>query len=765
MWADRLELVNMAKIYNVATKSLNPFNVDDNRGWEVLGRAVEADEKELVPVIADCIDEIGKGLADLPFCLYNERGDEVDSTDDWQNVTGCIPDPYSFMWLTGASLVMSGQAYWYKRMNVAGFTKSLDYWAFGNVRPEILPTTTKENLMFSRVNVSDLIPAKDILYLWLPDPKVEFGPAMNYPLKRALKSAGSLSAISTFIDNYMNSGMVRSFIAQSEVPPKDDAEKKEVEDYLTKMLTGVKRALTKIRVLRNKMTITSVGGGLDELKNVGIVKEIKQDVLEAFGVPASRVWGNAANYATAANDTLVFITSEIMPLARIIQSGLNEQVFKPYGLTLQFEPRRMEEFAVVLGEKVKSLEGIASAFERAMSPAESLKAAIDLLGLDLSPQLRDRIDLSILEAQRKPEPVLPAPVVQPEQPVTEAVPEMPEPNIKALVELDKWEAKSIKAGKTVTWHPVHIPTELVEAISSGEMGWDQAREAIKGEYSTSAMIALKIPDAIRDIIKERYKFVDAETIDNLHITVCYLGDNRTLNAGDVNAMMNNFAQNQAPIMGKLQGLARFIGMESDPLVLTFDSPQMPELYTSLVGRMGLHSIPYRPEHGYIPHMTLAYIEKKKKLPIQSVEPIEIKFTEIYFVNGEDWYPFRLVGFENKSASPDILALAEAINRAADATKAAPMPQVQPSYTFNLTAQMPAPGDPVITVNVPTPQVTVNVPETSQPDVNVTVNVPEQPAPTVNVTAVPGESRLIMPQPKPVEIVRDQNGMAKEIRPK
>jgi hypothetical protein len=736
MWADRLELVNMAKIYNVATKSLNPFNVDDNRGWEVLGRAAEADEKELVPVIADCIDEIGKGLADLPFCLYNERGDEVDSTDDWQNVTGCIPDPYSFMWLTGTSLVMSGQAYWYKRQNVAGFTKSLDYWAFGNVRPEILPTTTKENLMFSRVNASSPIPAKDILYLWLPDPKVEFGPAMNYPLKRALKSAGSLSAISTFIDNYMNSGMVRSFIAQSEVPPKDDAEKKEVEDYLTKMLTGVKRALTKIRVLRNKMTITSVGGGLDELKNVGIVKEIKQDVLEAFGVPASRVWGNAANYATAANDTLVFITSEIMPLARIIQSGLNEQVFKPYGLTLQFEPRRMEEFAVVLGEKVKSLEGIASAFERAMSPAESLKAAIDLLGLDLSPQLRDRIDRSILEAQKKPEPIA-APVVPELLAPIEAQPEQPEPNIKALVELDKWEAKSIKAGKTVTWHPVHIPTELVASISSGEMAWDQAREAIKAP-------------------PEGHPFYGNQ----------YLNFGGGASGGNAPRTVAEGAISNSKLSGLASKLSKIENGKAE--IINAVDIKKGDIFVAENG------FPYRAEkEGFYATGEV----QAKRIGINGSTPSSYN---IEFIKGDvlktdietlekhiaSTKSFSRVNLFDNDERPDILALAEAINRAADATKAAPILQGQmPSYTINLTAQMPAPGDPVITVNVPTPQVTVNVPETSQPDVNVTVNVPEQPAPTVNVTAVPGESRLIMPQPKPVEIVRDQNGMAKEIRPK
>lgn len=600
----------MNKIYTPATKSLNPWNVDDNRGWDIIGADARADDRELVPTVADCIDEIGKGMADLPFGIYNQRGELVDDSDDYKNITGAIPDPYSFLWLTAASLAMSGTAYWQKRRNPAGYTKALTYWAFANVSPQIKPTTTPDNLTFRRANIPAEIPAAEVLYIWLPDPKVEFGPATSYPLKRALKAAGALSAISSFVDNYMNTGMVKAFIAQSDVPPANEDEKREIEDYLSRMMTGVKKTLSKIRVIRKSMTIQSIGGGLDELKNVGIVKEIKQDVLEAFGVPASRVWGNAANYATAANDTLIFITSEIMPLARVIQSALNEQVFKPHGLTIVFEPRRMEEFSVVLGEKIAGLEPIAKSFERAMGPAEALKASIDILGLELSPELIERISQTIMhENAPKPEPPapLPAPAAPAPEPTPPAPPALPAPEpvtpIKsALVELDRWRAKSEKQGKLVVWHAIDLPGWATKAIEAGR-DWDDVRDELKS--------------------------------------------------------------------GRIQ-----------------------------------------------------------------------------------------------QSNPEILELADAINRAAEATKAAPaLPSPQPNYTINLTANMPQPGEPAITVNVPqqpTPVVTVNVPD--QPAPQVSVNVP-QAQPIVNVTAVPGESKLIMPAPQPVEVIRDGNGAVKEIRPK
>jgi hypothetical protein len=113
--------------------------------------------------------------------------------------------------------------------------------------------------------------------------------------------------------------------------------------------------------------------------------------------------------------------------------------------------------------------------------------------------------------------------------------------------------------------------------------------------------------------------------------------------------VSEFAQFQSPIKGTLQGLARFVnGTERDPLVVTFDSPQMPRLYTGLAGCLDGYHIPYHKEHGFIPHMTLAYIPAEAEMPIDSIEPIEINFSEIYLVDGNEWLPIVLTGYENKT---------------------------------------------------------------------------------------------------------------------
>ena len=82
-----------------------------------------------------------------------------------------------------------------------------------------------------------------------------------------------------------------------------------------------------------------------------------------------------------------------------------------------------------------------------------------------------------------------------------------------------------------------------------------------------------------------------------------------------------------------------------------------------------------------------------------------------------------------------------------AVKALDQPQPQPApITVNLTAQMPALGEPAVIINVPSqpaPQVTVNVPEQAAPQVNVTNEV-NPAAVTVNneVKANDAEMKII-----------------------
>lgn len=70
-------------------------------------------------------------------------------------------------------------------------------------------------------------------------------------------------------------------------------------------------------------------------------------------------------------------------------------------------------------------------------------------------------------------------------------------SVRALVELDRWKAKSDRAGKLVTWHAIDLPAEVVEAVKSGAP-WDKARAMLapKSDALTLAESLNRLADAM-----------------------------------------------------------------------------------------------------------------------------------------------------------------------------------------------------------------------------------------------------------------------------
>lgn len=164
------------------------------------------------------------------------------------------------------------------------------------------------------------------------------------------------------------------------------------------------------------------------------------------------------------------------------------------------------------------------------------------------------------------------------------------------------------------------------------------------EYDNSAMVAFRIPDNLRTELQKTYPIMDDATRDELHVTLVYLGDLRTLNMERVRAALAEYSRFAVPIKTKLAGLARFdSGGETDPVVCTLDSPDFPKIYSGLCDALDAFGVPYARDHGFIPHMTLAYLPAKKKTPQIEIQPLELNFDTFYLVEGETWTPYAMTG--------------------------------------------------------------------------------------------------------------------------
>jgi 2'-5' RNA ligase len=164
-----------------------------------------------------------------------------------------------------------------------------------------------------------------------------------------------------------------------------------------------------------------------------------------------------------------------------------------------------------------------------------------------------------------------------------------------------------------------------------------------GANGNSAMVAFKIPEVLKVDLVTDYPWMPQDIVDEMHITLCYLGDIRTLPREKIEQAVGAFAMAAQPLKVEMQGIGRFVsGMDSDPVVATFDSPgdELGELRQTLVEILDASGIPYHDNHGFIPHMTMSYIAPNEELPTQTVKKLEMNFDSVHLVVGGEWKEYK-----------------------------------------------------------------------------------------------------------------------------
>lgn len=560
--------------------------------------------KRLVPDLAHAVDMTAVAVSSLPFDFLDEQDNVIDSSANWQNKLGGFPNPQKLIYLLASSLC-GGSAYLLP-MRTTRYVVDLQYCAPGSITPYIDINGLQ---YFSRTTeqgkTDNFIKPKEIIYFWLPDSDVETGPAQNHPLGNAALDAQVIWNMKNTMRMYGERGFVPITLLGAKGMP-NEGERQKAEGFFDRLLRGGFKVLAKI-INSDALSLIKVGAGMDELKQsyLELRRDAKESIADAFGIPPSMFMSDKA-YASEM-DVLRrqwYTASRFVGIYQTIEETLTEQLLKAYKIKMRFNLNALDIFKADEKEQASSLSTIVSAVTTNPRVA---KWGMGVLGFDLDKQQTDELEE----------------IVKEKEDAAKKVKEQTKPNADAaqVAEVDK--------GKD------DEPEEAAE-------------KSLKA-HDTSSMIALRIPDIIKAEIQNKYSFVGAEILKDLHITLVYLGDNRTLDKLDIVRAVSDLGVFQSPIKGRLQGLARFVSDgETDPVVMTFDSPQAPKLYDMLCALLDNYHVPYHKDYGFIPHVTLAYIPKDGDLPIDTIEPIEINFSEVYYVDGAVWYPVDLVGYENKN---------------------------------------------------------------------------------------------------------------------
>ena len=377
----------------IGTKSSLLWDEDTDAWVYISGEPTKADDPrayyKIIPTLFRAVDIRASAIANLPWALMKGEN-EYETSQDYQNKTGLISNMDVMLYLIEASLCLAGSAYWKREKNPAGYNK------LRHLNPTSLALDEKKaqnGIIEWKRNEPQpkTYTPKEIIYLWYPDPFVEIGPPMAWPVKSSLNACGVLANLDEFSKNYFGRGAIKAMLFSMQGASRTTAE--EFEHWWDKYIGGIRNVFRTKVLNADVVTPIVVGEGIKELEDVTLAQEKREEIALAMAIPMSMLFSNAANYATAERDKLNWYEDKVVPEAKFIASILNEQLFDVLGLRLVFRPETLDIFQE--DEKERSM-----ALGYLFNAGVPLDIAFRILGFELTDEDMARI---VEQAKKKEE--------------------------------------------------------------------------------------------------------------------------------------------------------------------------------------------------------------------------------------------------------------------------------------------------------------------------------------------------------------------------
>lgn len=156
-----------------------------------------------------------------------------------------------------------------------------------------------------------------------------------------------------------------------------------------------------------------------------------------------------------------------------------------------------------------------------------------------------------------------------------------------------------------------------------------AKEFLAKADGHGVMIALYPPRTVAQALSQ----TGGADLDALHVTVAYLG--KDLDAEDIASVVRvvqRWAAEIPWIKGSFSGVGRFSASSTsdgkDVAYASLDSPSLTAERPRLIEMLERAGLPAKTDHGYTPHLTLAYIGQDEPHPMRRLEPTEVTFGSV-----------------------------------------------------------------------------------------------------------------------------------------
>ena len=424
--------------------------------------------RSVVPWAAKAHDLTKSAVANLPFEIVRDDGEVVDTSTDWQNIAGGMPNPSRMLSLIAGSLC-GGSAYLLKQAN-SRMVLSLQYVAPHNVIPHLKPNGVD---YFERIIDGKTVRVKEpeeMVYFWLPDSDVEQGAPKTTPASTSLPAVELLAANNATMKMYADRGWVPAYVGSAEAFPSKE-EKEKAERYLYQFLRGAYHSVVRI-INSQKLNLQKVGAGLEELK--GVYSEVQRQAIEdigaAYGIPAA-LFMSDKSFASEVKPLIKewYTSSVFVSIWKTIEETFNEQIYSPYNLRMQFKPESLAVFQEDENQRASAVGAYTSAISQ---DPEVAKWVMSVLGVDLDQEQEDELE-EIINSRVKDEETTTAPEMQDpkDEPVmqeaedTEDVSLSPDETKDLALWYSKAKAWNLKGkGNAVDWENKHLREEIAAPI-------------------------------------------------------------------------------------------------------------------------------------------------------------------------------------------------------------------------------------------------------------------------------------------------------------
>lgn len=368
-----------------------------------------------VPLIYRALRIRCNSLIQIPFHLYNAQGNE----QEWMFDT----EPHALFWQTQAGLLLAGAAYIFKERKgkrisnlrvLNPFTMRMEY-------------RDNETLFFQMLG-SKRYPATgywtldDLIFIREYSPLYDVG--MGVASAQVALNAGQLNHYLTrFASNFFEHGAM-PVTTVSLLGNVTQPERERIENFFRRALSGLANSF-RVLALNQDTKIQTTQSPLKDLATPELNEQARKDIARAFELPVTLL-DSDETFATATQHARSYYSDTVIPLANMLATEFNQQLFNAAGLRLEFDHQEMDIFQEDEAARASSLQALVTAIETAKDP-DTLRAAMTILGYDI-PQ-----ELEPLLFKVKPQP----------EPATPTIPDETESEAKRIerAQFKKWKQK------------------------------------------------------------------------------------------------------------------------------------------------------------------------------------------------------------------------------------------------------------------------------------------------------------------------------------